>query len=126
VVRDMAGDPRITVTGYVDDIRGYVGRAQVMLCPMVYSVGIQNKALEAMALGTPVVVAARRRGAERPSRARFADDGNRAGVRLGHPAAAGGRGAAARPRPERASLPRTAPQLARHHRSIGRGVRARH
>ena len=28
-----------------------------MLSPMVYSVGIQNKVLEAMALGTPVVVA---------------------------------------------------------------------
>jgi len=30
----------------------------VMLSPMVYSVGIQNKVLEAMALGTPVIVAA--------------------------------------------------------------------
>lgn len=59
VIQDMADDPRITVTGYVDDMRGYVGRAQVMLSPMVYSVGIQNKVLEAMALGTPVVVAAR-------------------------------------------------------------------
>ena len=29
-----------------------------MLTPMVYSVGIQNKVLEAMALGTPTVVAA--------------------------------------------------------------------
>lgn len=59
VIQDMASDPRIRVTGYVDDMRGYVGRAQVMLSPMVYSVGIQNKVLEAMALGTPVVVAAR-------------------------------------------------------------------
>lgn len=46
------------VTGYVDDLRPYVQRAEVMLSPMVYSVGIQNKVLEAMALGTPVVVAA--------------------------------------------------------------------
>jgi polysaccharide biosynthesis protein PslH len=29
-----------------------------MLCPMIYSVGIQNKVLEAMAMGIPVVVAA--------------------------------------------------------------------
>lgn len=58
-IQDMAADPRITVTGYVDDMRSYVGRAQVMLSPMVYSVGIQNKVLEAMALGTPVIVAAR-------------------------------------------------------------------
>jgi len=53
----LASDPRIEVTGYVDDMRPYVGRAEVMLSPMVYSVGIQNKVLEAMALGTPVVVA---------------------------------------------------------------------
>ena len=58
VIQNMARDARITVTGYVDDLRSYVGRAQVMLSPMVYSVGIQNKVLEAMALGTPVVVAA--------------------------------------------------------------------
>ena len=70
VIQDMASDPRITVTGYVDDLRGYVGRAQVMLSPMVYSVGIQNKVLEALALGTPVVVAASAAGAlsARPGR----------------------------------------------------------
>jgi len=54
----LARDPRVKVTGYVADIRPYVGCAEVMLSPMVYSVGIQNKVLEAMALGTPVVVAA--------------------------------------------------------------------
>jgi len=54
----LARDPRVEVTGYVDDLRPYIRRAEVMLSPMVYSVGIQNKVLEAMALGTPVVVAA--------------------------------------------------------------------
>jgi sugar transferase (PEP-CTERM/EpsH1 system associated) len=57
-IRRLGADPRVEVTGYVDDMRPYVGRAEVMLSPMVYSVGIQNKVLEAMALGTPVVVAA--------------------------------------------------------------------
>jgi sugar transferase (PEP-CTERM/EpsH1 system associated) len=57
-ILQLARDPRVEVTGYVEDIRPYVGRAQVMLSPTVYSVGIQNKVLEAMALGTPVVVAA--------------------------------------------------------------------
>ncbi len=57
-VQELASDPRIEVTGYVDDMRAYVGGAEVMLSPMVYSVGIQNKVLEAMALGTPVIVAA--------------------------------------------------------------------
>jgi sugar transferase (PEP-CTERM/EpsH1 system associated) len=58
VIQSLAIDPRIEVTGYVEDMRTYVGRAEVMLIPMVYSVGIQNKVLEAMALGTPVVVTA--------------------------------------------------------------------
>lgn len=57
-IQQLASDSRIKVTGYVDDMRPYVGGAEVMLSPMVYSVGIQNKVLEAMALGTPVVVAA--------------------------------------------------------------------
>jgi sugar transferase (PEP-CTERM/EpsH1 system associated) len=56
-IQDMAADPRVEVTGYVDDIRPYIARAEAMISPMVYSVGIQNKVLEAMALGTPVVVA---------------------------------------------------------------------
>jgi glycosyltransferase involved in cell wall biosynthesis len=56
-IQRLAADPRVEVTGYVEDLRPYIRRAQVMLSPMVYSVGIQNKVLEAMALGTPVVVA---------------------------------------------------------------------
>ncbi len=54
-IRALAGDPRITVTGYVDDMRRYIGGAALAVCPMVYGVGIQNKVLEAMAMGTPVV-----------------------------------------------------------------------
>jgi glycosyltransferase involved in cell wall biosynthesis len=54
----LARDARVEVTGFVHDMRPYIRRAEVMLSPMVYSVGIQNKVLEAMALGTPVVVAA--------------------------------------------------------------------
>ena len=57
-IQRLASDPRVEVTGYVDDMRPYVGRAEVMLSPMVYSVGIQNKVLESMAMGMPVVVAA--------------------------------------------------------------------
>ncbi|HET9920379.1 MAG TPA: glycosyltransferase [Ktedonobacteraceae bacterium] len=57
-IQQLARDPRVEVTGFVKDMRPYVGRAEVMLSPMVYSVGIQNKVLEAMALGTPAIVAA--------------------------------------------------------------------
>jgi glycosyltransferase involved in cell wall biosynthesis len=46
---------RITVTGYVDDLRPYLQTALVAVCPMRIGVGIQNKALEAMAVGRPVV-----------------------------------------------------------------------
>jgi len=54
-VRRLAQDKRIQVTGYVDDMRPYIAQAQVAVCPLPYAVGIQNKILEAMALGTPVV-----------------------------------------------------------------------
>ncbi len=57
-IQRLASDPRVEVTGYVGDMRPYIRRAEVMLCPMVYSTGIQNKVLEAMALGTPTVVTA--------------------------------------------------------------------
>jgi glycosyltransferase involved in cell wall biosynthesis len=54
-VRRLAQDERIEVTGYVADMRPYIERAQIAVCPLPYAVGIQNKILEAMALGTPVV-----------------------------------------------------------------------
>lgn len=50
------GDPRIRITGTVADLRPYLQRAAVALAPLEYAVGIQNKVLEAMACGTPVVV----------------------------------------------------------------------
>jgi glycosyltransferase involved in cell wall biosynthesis len=46
---------RVEVTGTVPDIRPYLGRAAVAVAPLVYGAGIQNKVLEAMACGTPVV-----------------------------------------------------------------------
>jgi len=54
-VRALAADERITVTGYVKDLRPYLARATVAVCPMRYGVGIQNKVLEALAMATPVV-----------------------------------------------------------------------
>ena len=55
VVRELAKDPRVKVTGTVPDIRPYLGTAAMAVAPLRYSVGIQNKVLEAMAMGTPVV-----------------------------------------------------------------------
>jgi sugar transferase (PEP-CTERM/EpsH1 system associated) len=54
-VRRLATDRRIRVTGTVEDLRPYLARAAVAVCPALYAVGIQNKVLEAMAMGTPVV-----------------------------------------------------------------------
>jgi glycosyltransferase involved in cell wall biosynthesis len=55
ILRRLARNPRIELTGYVPDLRPYIAQAQVAVCPLPYAVGIQNKVLEAMALGTPVV-----------------------------------------------------------------------
>ena len=54
-VRALANDPDITVTGEVDDPLAYVRRSKVVLAPMVFGAGVQNKILEGMALGKPVV-----------------------------------------------------------------------
>jgi polysaccharide biosynthesis protein PslH len=51
----LARDTRIEVTGYVTDLRPYIEQATIAVCPLPYAVGLQNKILEAMALGTPVV-----------------------------------------------------------------------
>lgn len=45
----------VFVTGTVSDIRPHLRRATVAVCPIKYGAGIQNKVLEAMATGTPVV-----------------------------------------------------------------------
>src|SRR5579859_4043556 len=55
VVRNLAGDERITVTGYVPDIRPYLGGASVALAPLHVAAGMQNKVLEALAMGSPMV-----------------------------------------------------------------------
>lgn len=55
----LASNPAITVTGFVEDLRPFLYRATVSAVPLVYGAGIQNKLLEAMACGTPVVATAR-------------------------------------------------------------------
>lgn len=54
-VRALERDPAIRVTGYVPDIREALAAATVAVCPVTVKVGIQNKILEAMAMGLPVV-----------------------------------------------------------------------
>jgi polysaccharide biosynthesis protein PslH len=45
----------ITVTGTVKDMRPYLQQAAIAVSPITYGAGIQNKVLEAMACGTPVI-----------------------------------------------------------------------
>ena len=47
--------PLVTITGHVPDMRPYLQAATLAVAPMAYGAGIQNKVLEAMACGTPVV-----------------------------------------------------------------------
>lgn len=54
----LSGQHGIEVTGYVPEVSVYLRQASVAVAPMPYSVGIQNKVLEAMACATPVVATA--------------------------------------------------------------------
>ncbi|TCP98057.1 glycosyl transferase family 1 [Sphingomonas sp. PP-F2F-A104-K0414] len=53
-VKALAGD-HVTVTGAVDDVRGWLAAAAVCVAPLKLARGIQNKVLEAMAMARPVV-----------------------------------------------------------------------
>jgi len=57
-VMALARDPSITVTGLVPDTRPYLQHARVVVAPLRVARGIQNKVLEGMAMGRPVVVSA--------------------------------------------------------------------
>jgi glycosyltransferase involved in cell wall biosynthesis len=47
--------PGVTVTGSVPDVRPHVTRAALTVAPLRIARGTQNKILEAMAMGVPVV-----------------------------------------------------------------------
>ncbi|QDU83709.1 GDP-mannose-dependent alpha-(1-2)-phosphatidylinositol mannosyltransferase [Planctomycetes bacterium Pla163] len=51
----LGSHPGVEVTGRVDDPRDWLRRAQVSVAPLHIARGIQNKVLEAMAMGLPVV-----------------------------------------------------------------------
>ena len=54
-VRKWAEHDRITVTGFVEDVRPYLHQARVSVCAVRLRIGTQTKVLEALACGTPVV-----------------------------------------------------------------------
>ena len=50
-----ASDSRVTVTGFVDDVRPYLSNAEVYLCPMRDGGGTRLKILDALAMGKAIV-----------------------------------------------------------------------
>jgi sugar transferase (PEP-CTERM/EpsH1 system associated) len=58
-VRELTHLPGVEVTGFVPDVRAYLARASVAVAPFQIAAGIQNKILEAMAYGLPVVATSR-------------------------------------------------------------------
>ena len=51
-----AGDPAITITGRVPDVRDWLWDSAVGIAPLHVARGLQNKALEAIAAGLPIVI----------------------------------------------------------------------
>ena len=54
-VRALGDIPGVTVTGSVPDVRPYVRQSALMVAPLNIARGTQNKILESMAMGVPVV-----------------------------------------------------------------------
>lgn len=55
-VQALQQDPAVVVTGRVPDLRTYMNRAQVAIDPLRIGAGLQNKVLEGMAMGMPMVI----------------------------------------------------------------------
>ena len=55
LIRDLGKLPGVSVTGSVPDVRGYITRAALTVAPLAIARGTQNKILESMAMGVPVV-----------------------------------------------------------------------
>ncbi|MDP3613543.1 MAG: glycosyltransferase, partial [Rubrivivax sp.] len=54
-MRDLGKLPGVTVTGSVPDVRPFIRGSALMVAPLAIARGTQNKILEAMAMGVPVV-----------------------------------------------------------------------
>ena len=54
-VLELTRIPGVEVTGYVPDVRPYLAAATVSIAPLATARGVQNKILEAMSAGVPVL-----------------------------------------------------------------------
>jgi sugar transferase (PEP-CTERM/EpsH1 system associated) len=57
-VQRLARDPRVTVSGWIEDIRTAYLDGRIMVAPLLTGSGQQNKILEAMALARPCITTA--------------------------------------------------------------------
>ncbi len=55
-VKALAHDPCVQVTGRVPDLRPYMNQSQIAIAPIRIGAGLQNKVLEGMSMGLPLVV----------------------------------------------------------------------
>lgn len=54
-IQDLHNGESLFVTGFVNDIRSYLNRTEVFICPMFFGSGIKNKVLEALSNSKAVV-----------------------------------------------------------------------
>jgi glycosyltransferase involved in cell wall biosynthesis len=52
---DMAIEGKIKITGWIDDIRDAYASGKIFVAPLFIGTGLQNKLLEAMAMGLPCI-----------------------------------------------------------------------
>lgn len=54
-ITKLARDGDMVITGFVDDLCGFLNKSKIFVAPFRFASGIQNKILEAMSTGLPVV-----------------------------------------------------------------------
>lgn len=54
-IKQLAGE-KIIVSGWVNDVRQIFSESKIMIAPMLISIGLQNKILQAMAMKIPCVI----------------------------------------------------------------------
>jgi glycosyltransferase involved in cell wall biosynthesis len=54
-LRALASDPRIKVTGYIENVQQVLRTMSAVLCPFTGTYGFRSRLIEVMALGVPVV-----------------------------------------------------------------------
>ncbi len=55
IIQDMNGRRNTKIIGFVEDLYGELIDSDIFVAPMFFSAGIQNKVLEAMSVGLPVI-----------------------------------------------------------------------